>query len=924
VTAPPLDAQIRAKLDELNPAERRLAQLRLDRILRRKKALQEFPSPGHLARFVQPDTVQTDMMVALDKVIISADAGFQRRWIISTPPQEGKSLALDTPIATPSGWTTMGEIKIGDQVFDRYGKPCTVTYVSPIRTDRDCYAVTTGDGERIIADREHLWIAKLDRRWGEKVHTTETIANARSKNAQITGPAGLDLPDADLPLDPYVLGAWLGDGHSLSAHITSADPEVLDRIRAAGYPVRPTGNPIVWTLAPVPDRKGKPRGNCSPIRRVLVELGVWGNKHVPDAYLRGSDRQRLALLQGLVDTDGYVSPKGQVEFTNMNRRLAKAVQHLAFTLGAKATLREGRATINGRDCGAKYRVKFYLDRAAYLPRKAAKCRDSSVARVRYVKAERTLTVPVRCIEVDSPSHTYLAGRSLLPTHNTQRMGTAGPLWLLLRDPTRRIIVASYEQGVAARSGLAVRQMIETYGGGYKGDRASRHQDDHLGLLLDPDRAQQTNWNLIDGPGRRNGGMIAVGVGGSLTGRPADVMIIDDSIKNSKQADNPQQRKHIRDWYESVVTTRLSPGAIVIIIGTRWHEDDLIGSLMLKDDLADTPRFRHLIIPAQAKKKDPLGRKPGQYLISTRGRTEGDWLQIRKDVGERFWAALYQAEPSPPAGGVFQLEWINNNRVKAAPELQKIEVFVDPADNEGEGDEAGVIAIGRTADQHYYVLADESDHMTVGRWFRVAILLALRLGATAVRYEKSLSGLKRSARLAWKDILRESRILNELDPYRNMTGRRPLKPAPDVLAAAVARVARDDADAEELVRIERDLIELWPQVPSVLAIPSATGLPIRGFSATGSKTYRAKMVAPLHETGRVHHVGYFMELTHQMVAWQESQDSPDRMDACVHGLDQMSRGSGDTSLSRSRGTVATRPSQAGNVQIDRLGANLRRT
>jgi hypothetical protein len=597
VTAPPLDAQIRAKLDELNPAERRLAQLRLDRILRRKKALQQFPSPGHLARFVQPDTVQTDMMVALDKVIISADAGFQRRWIISTPPQEGK---------------------------------------------------------------------------------------------------------------------------------------------------------------------------------------------------------------------------------------------------------------------------------------------------------------------------------------TQRMGTAGPLWLLLRDPTRRIIVASYEQGVAARSGLAVRQMIETYGGGYKGDRASRHQDDHLGLLLDPDRAQQTNWNLIDGPGRRNGGMIAVGVGGSLTGRPADVMIIDDSIKNSKQADNPQQRKHIRDWYESVVTTRLSPGAIVIIIGTRWHEDDLIGSLMLKDDLADTPRFRHLIIPAQAKKKDPLGRKPGQYLISTRGRTEDDWLQIRKDVGERFWAALYQAEPSPPAGGVFQLEWINNHRVKAAPELQKIEVFVDPADNEGEGDEAGVIAIGRTADQHYYVLADESDHMTVGRWFRVAILLALRLGATAVRYEKSLSGLKRSARLAWKDILRESRILNELDPYRNMTGRRPAKPTPDVLTAAVARVARDDADAEELVRIERDLIELWPQVPAVLAIPSATGLPIRGFSATGSKTYRAKMVAPLHETGRVHHVGYFMELTHQMVAWQESQDSPDRMDACVHGLDQMSRGSGDTSLSRSRGTVATRPSQAGSVQIDRLGANLRRT
>jgi hypothetical protein len=591
VTAPATQEDlIRARLAELNPGERRLAQIRLDRILRRKKALQEFPSPGHLAKFVQPDTVQTKMMAALDQVVISADAGFQRKWIISTPPQEGK---------------------------------------------------------------------------------------------------------------------------------------------------------------------------------------------------------------------------------------------------------------------------------------------------------------------------------------TQRMGTVGPLWLLLRDPTRRIVVASYEQGVAARSGLAVRQMIETYGGGYKGDKMARHQDDHLGLLLDPDRAQQTNWNLTDGPNRRNGGMVAVGVGGALTGRSADVMIIDDSVKNAKQADSAEQRRHIRDWFQAVATTRLSPGAIVIIIGTRWHEDDLMGSLLLEDELRETPQYRHLIIPAQAKQNDPLGREPGEFLTSTRGRTVEQWNEIRANVGERFWAALYQAEPSPPAGGVFQLEWINSNRVKEAPELVKVEVFVDPADNEGDGDEAGIITWGRSHDGEFYCLADDSGHMTVAQWFRKALLAGLKFNATGIRYEKSLSGLRRSARMAWKDILREARKLHALGSTKHPVAQE------DIIGLVVTAMAREDADATERLQLAKDLRELWPYVSKVLRLPAETGIPIRGFSAKGSKTFRAQMVAPLHETNKVHHVGYFLELVHQLVAWQESQDSPDRMDGYVHGLDQMSQSLGAGSVTGSQGTLP-RHTSTGGGEIPRLGPLMRRT
>lgn len=503
---------------------------------------------------------------------------------------------------------------------------------------------------------------------------------------------------------------------------------------------------------------------------------------------------------------------------------------------------------------------------------------------------------------------------------SQRVGTVLPLWLLIRDPARRIVTASYEQGLAARSGLAVRQLIETHGGGYKGDRRSMTQEDELGLLLDPDRAQQTNWNLADVPGRRNGGMVSVGVGSAFTGRSADILIIDDPVKDAAAADSVEQRKKIQNWYQAVARTRLSGKAIVIVIQTRWHEDDLMGWLAREDDLLPTPRWSRLIVPAVAKHHDPLGRAPGEYLVSARGRSPQDWDQIRSDVGERWWAALYQCEPSPPAGGVFQLEWFTEHRVKAAPELQRVEVFVDPADNEGKGDEAGVIVMARGIDQRYYVLEDASDHMIVGRWFRVAFLAALRWNATAVRYEKSLSGLDRQAKQAWKDLLREARKLNELWQESALPGAGwPRHPTGTLLQLAVGELARDDTTAQERARLELALMELWSVVPNVMALPE-TGVPVRGFPAKGSKTFRAQMVSPLYSGGHVSHVGHHPELEHQMVSWQEGQDSPDRMDTAVHGLTELSRSGGSAEMSSASGTINTRTTAS---TIARLGASGRR-
>lgn len=334
----------------------------------------------------------------------------------------------------------------------------------------------------------------------------------------------------------------------------------------------------------------------------------------------------------------------------------------------------------------------------------------------------------------------------------------GMLWLLMRDPSRRIGIASYEQGLAARSGLAVKQLIEAHGSGYANAKPDPEREDELGLLLDPRRSQSTAWSL-SGVHGENGGMISVGIGSALTGRPLNVLIIDDPLKDAEQADSLVYRERVRNWYQSVATTRLSGKTIVIVVQTRWHEDDLSGWLMQRDEVAPYPQWSRLIVPAQAEEGDPLGRAPGEWLESVQGRDEAEWLEKRREVGTRWWYAMYQQQPSPPAGGVFKRQWFERHRVKAAPELVYSGVWVDPADNTGTGDECGVMFGGLGADGHTYLIEDASSIMTVHQMLRRALLMCVRRRGHVVRLEQSLAGLKRNAQKAWRDIRWEAGVVD---------------------------------------------------------------------------------------------------------------------------------------------------------------------
>lgn len=220
-------------------------------------------------------------------------------------------------------------------------------------------------------------------------------------------------------------------------------------------------------------------------------------------------------------------------------------------------------------------------------------------------------------------------------------------WALKRNPNLRVVIGSNEQQLARRSGRQVRDDIR------------QHSSD-LGLTVRRDLSGQTEWGLAG----YKGGVFAVGVGGGLTGRPADLIVIDDPIKNSAQADSKDYRDNLWEWWTHVVLTRLAPGAQVLVILTRWHEDDLVGRLLKGED---AHRWNLLHIPAQAidttqlptdrmyGKPDPLGRQPGEYLESARGRTTEEWEQIKVSVGSRTWNALYQGRPTPLSGGMFKRE-----------------------------------------------------------------------------------------------------------------------------------------------------------------------------------------------------------------------------------------------------------------------------
>ena len=528
----------------------------------------------------------------------------QREYIVmNEPPGSGKALALDTPLPTPTGWTTMGEVRVGDTVIGGDGRPVMVIGKTEVMHGRPCFRVTTDDRHSVIADAEHLWPATIGNKppkadyagkSGPKptahLYTTEQLAKQRSKRPHLRTVA-IDLSEAKrLPIHPWILGAWLGDGSSDSGRIASHQddqPYMRGMFHSLGY---------ATTDLSKRDSFGVPG-----LQQQLRKLGVLRNRHIPQQYLRASRQQRMDLLRGLTDTDGYVDASGRTEITSTKPDLAAGIVELVASLGVKVTCTESRAMLNGRDVGPKWRISFALDGSAGMPRKS---HGRTTGRPRYLTVEPVESVPVACIQVANADGLYLAGKGMLLTHNSTLFTHDIPTWLIVRDRTIRIQIGSRTERQARMYVGRIKRSLER-----DAPLRASAEDFELGHAFDADACLQDDFGAFKPEGRtdlwraealvvrqldgvqlddKEPTVSAWGQDSGFLGGRFDFVVWDDLVdrKNTKTA---EARDASREWWDTEAETRLEPHGTLLLQGQRIAHDDLYRYCVSHDSLIRTIR-----------------------------------------------------------------------------------------------------------------------------------------------------------------------------------------------------------------------------------------------------------------------------------------------------------------------------------------------
>jgi replicative DNA helicase len=306
----------------------------------------------------------------------------------------GKALDISTPIPTPNGWTSMGELKAGDYVFGDDGKPTQVIAISGIMYTHDCFELTFSNGEKIIADTGHNW--KVTKNNKTEIKTTKEIFKtfkANTYSINISQP--LVLEQQNLLIDPYLLGVWLG---------------------------------------------GYNKHNISTVdcKKILTEYNLNENKRIPEIYLRSSIKQRISLMQGLMDSNGSVNKKsGCCSFIHTDKNIVDGVVEVLSSLGIKYKVSKQHSKRNHVElieCNDFYRVDFYTNYPMFrLANKNIyqKVEDKQSANTITIKnIKKVPNTPVQCIKVDNESHMFLAGKTMIPTHNSMALNAIGKnIWL---------------------------------------------------------------------------------------------------------------------------------------------------------------------------------------------------------------------------------------------------------------------------------------------------------------------------------------------------------------------------------------------------------------------------------------------------------------------------------------------------------------
>jgi predicted phage terminase large subunit-like protein len=312
--------------------------------------------------------------------------------------------------------------------------------------------------------------------------------------------------------------------------------------------------------------------------------------------------------------------------------------------------------------------------------------------------------------------------SMPPRHGKSLLASVHfPAWYLGLHPDRSVIAASYGQELADDFGRRVRNTIAD----------PVHRAVFPGCRISADSAAAHRFNLTAG-----GAYHAVGRGASITGRGADLLLLDDLLKDVEEANSPTVRRQLRSWFETTAFTRLQPGGAVVVIATRWSEDDLAGWL-LREFAAEG--WEELRLPAIAEDDDALGRPEGAALWPERYPLDA-LESIRRQIGSAAFASLYQQRPAPVQGRIFKREWWRHYTAPpAASEITRTVVSVDSAFKAGEDNDYTAVTVWAETETAFYLLHAWRDRIEFPDLKRKAIEIANVWNADAVLVEDKASG-----------------------------------------------------------------------------------------------------------------------------------------------------------------------------------------
>ena len=576
-------------------------------------------------------------------------AGKLKRLIINMPPRHAIVTSMKIPTAT--GFKTIEDLKVGDFVFGPDGLPVLVLGKSEVFRGRVLYRVWTDDGSYLDVDGEHLWTVRLDRKRGiYKDYTTEQLW--RRQNGEVlrtkrgggvefigtaTGVPRLPMLPKVLPVqyekkqllvDPYVLGVWLGDGSSNSGVITAEDADAVftrAEIERRGYKTSDQATRYTFSILGLQCR--------------LKELGVYKNKHIPQVYLEGSVEQRRDLLKGLMDTDGNVSKAGQCFFAQSNRAIIEQVAELLRSLGIKANILESEAKIKDKSYGLTWKISFYASDVFLLPRKEERTLKDNRKFGRYIKVEKLeVTGDTQCIKVDREDGLFLAGEGYICTHNTKSEFASYllPSWFLGKFPNKKVIQCSNTAELAVGFGRKVRNLVGS----------EQYAKVFPNVALRQDSKAAGRWATNGG-----GEYFAIGVGGTVTGKGADLLIIDDPHSEQEAAlaaGDPSVYDKVYEWYTSGPRQRLQPGGSIVIVMTRWGDRDLTGRVIKDAAGRDKGEEWEIIeLPAIMPSGNPLW--PEFWSIE-------ELSALREELPPAKWNAQYQQSPTGEEGAIVKREW----------------------------------------------------------------------------------------------------------------------------------------------------------------------------------------------------------------------------------------------------------------------------